>query len=517
LGQLALGARRAGLALALPPLALGVVVVVALLGPNRIGILAQLIDPGVLAALLGLQLALLAWRLASVGDAFRRGRGATRGKGAAVTALALALVLVPSGYAAYLTETAREASQDVFSPSGQVWAPTGRQLFEPDDDFGVAPTAGATASPEPSPTEGPSRYTVLLIGVDWGPGRTTFLTDTMIVASLDPAAGAVEMLSVPRDLVDVPLPDGRVFRGKINSLVAYAEHNLRKFPGADSGQSVLAAAIQQLLGLQIDGWAQVNLPNFVSVIDAIGGINVTVENGFCDARYREYGFNGFAIGEGRYHLDGEGALAYARIRKAAGESDFTRAARQAQVIVAARDRIVAGGFLADPGKFIRSMGKLVSTSIEPAALAELAEPAAGIARDHIFQKILTYPNIHYVAGDPRGWIVVPDLPRIERLVARVFPPVGTLPVGIDPMPEEGDGPARKKLPAVDCYVPKSTPAPTPTPSPSPTLSDEPSGPPPPSPSGSPTPSPSGSPAPSPSGSPAPTPTAAPSGPSPSAS
>ena len=50
--------------------------------------------------------------------------------------------------------------------------------------------------------------------------------------------------------------------------------------------------------------------------------------------------NGFSISPGRYHFDGQHALAYARIRKAAGESDFTRAARQQEVIAALRDRLV---------------------------------------------------------------------------------------------------------------------------------------------------------------------------------
>ena len=140
----------------------------------------------------------------------------------------------------------------------------------------------------------------------------------MIVASLDPVAGAVSMVSVPRDLVDLPLPDGRVFRQKVNGLVSYANRFPGKFPGATSGQAVLAAGLGKLLGVRIDGWAQVNLPGFVRVIDAIGGVDVTVRRALCDARYDEYGFtNGFAINPGRYHLNGEKALAYARIRKSA--------------------------------------------------------------------------------------------------------------------------------------------------------------------------------------------------------
>lgn len=452
--------------LALPPLVLVALAIGALASPDRLNRLAVLVDPNVIAAILVLEGAIVVWRLAAVADAFRRGRGRTRERGATLTALALVLVLVPSAYAAYLTEVAREAALTVFTPIAAPWKPVGRTPVD-DDDFTALPT-DALPSVEPS-VQPAGRFTVLLIGVDSGPDRSTFLTDTMIVASLDPVAHAVSMISVPRDMVDVPLPDGRAFRQKINSLVAYANTYPHKFPGATSGQAVLAAALGTLLDIQINGWAQVNLPGFVKVIDAIGGVDVTVRNSFCDARYDEYGFNGFAINPGRYHLDGEGALAYARIRKAYGENDFTRAARQGEIVVAARDRIVDGGFLTDPAGFIEAIGKLVQTSLEPSDFSDYADEAAGIGRDHIYRAVITYPLVHGgAAGDPRGSILVPRLNRIRELAARAYPAAGTLPVGLETIPEDADGPTKTKLPRVTCYVPKPTPRPTAKPTPAPT-------------------------------------------------
>jgi hypothetical protein len=69
-----------------------------------------------------------------------------------------------------------------------------------DDDFGTDP------QPSTQPSEPPTlgRFTVLLLGVESRPNRAEALTDTMIVASLDPISGAVSMVSVPRDLVDAP-------------------------------------------------------------------------------------------------------------------------------------------------------------------------------------------------------------------------------------------------------------------------------------------------------------------------
>ena len=99
-------------------------------------------------------------------------------------------------------------------------------------------------------------------------------------------------------------------------------------------------ALGTLLNSTIDHFAQVNLGGFVRVVDTLGGIDVDVADGFCDPTYDEYGFTaGFAISAGRHHLNGNQALAFARVRKAAGESDFTRAARQQEVLSGIRDAV----------------------------------------------------------------------------------------------------------------------------------------------------------------------------------
>jgi hypothetical protein len=216
--------------------------------------------------------------------------------------------------------------------------------------------------------------------------------------------------------------------------------------------------------VQIDGWAQVNLPGFVKVIDAIGGVDVTVRDSLCDYRYREYGFNGFAITPGRWHLDGEAALAYARIRKSAGENDFTRAARQGEIVVAARDRVVQGGFLTDPSAFIGAMGELLETSVDPATIGTYLPDAIGITRDHMYRAVIQYPLVHGNPGDPRGSVLIPRLDLIADLATRAFPPAGTLPTGLETIPEDSDDPTKTNLPRLFCSAPKPTPTPSVAPS-----------------------------------------------------
>jgi polyisoprenyl-teichoic acid--peptidoglycan teichoic acid transferase len=478
LGQAAAGARRTAFVLALPPLVLAVLGIGALASPDRLTRLALLIDPSVIAAVLGIEVALLAWRLGAVADAFRRGDGSIGGRASVLTAIGLLFVLVPSVYAAYLTEVAREAASQVFSaaepPEG--WHPG--TTPPPDPDFGYYGTPAPSA-----PDVG--RFSVLFIGADSGPGRDHALTDTMIVASLDPVANTVSMLSFPRDTVDVPLPDGRIYHGKINTLVSFVRNNPNFFPGAPSGETVLADSLGAMYGVQVNGWVEVNLPGFVDVVDSLHGIDVSVHDAFCDPTYHDYGYpNGFAIGTGRYHFNGDQALAYARVRKADGESDFTRAARQQEVIVALRDRVVSGGFVSDPVGFIKSFGDLVRTNLKPHDLLPYVDAASRITRDHIYRDVVTYPLIRYVAGDPRGWIVVPVLDKIAALGAEAYPPAGTLPTKLDTIPPD-DGTPKKSGPTT-CQA-----APTPPPTPGPSIS--PSG----QPSDAPSPAPTETPAPTP--------------------
>ena len=483
LGHLVAGRRKWALILALPVLVVAAVVVVAVLGESLASLAARLFDPVVLGALLGLQVLLVLWRLGALAAV----RQITPLRATAQTlvagAVAVAIVLLPQLWVAGLTLDVRDSASEVFAPvdEGGAWVPdaTAPPVASDDPDFGVEaspseslePSESTSASPSPSPTPAVPRVNALLIGVDSGRATIhTFLTDTMIVASLDPVGKTVSMVSVPRDMVDVPLPDGRTYRGKINGLVSYVNHHPGKFPGAKDGQSVLAAALGQLLGLKIDRWAQVNLPGFVSLVDAVGGINVSVTDSFCDPHYTEFGIQGFNITPGRYHFDGEHALAYARIRKAAGESDFTRAARQQEVIAALRDRIVKGGLLENPGKFLRGIGQTITTNIKPSFIADWIDVASKVGRKDTFRVVMGHP---YVSGgyDNRGSIQEPNLRKIRALAASLFTDPGVRPKGFDTMPAAGSGPTRTAGSRSTCGIaptPKPTPKHTPKPTPKPT-------------------------------------------------
>ncbi len=322
------------------------------------------------------------------------------------------VVVVPQVYAGYATNVAREVTDQVVPNEPETvgaWQPNAYAQGPGSRDFDF-PSSPPSPSPSASASPAVPRQNVLVIGVDQGVGRNTFLTDTMIVASLDPVAETVSMISIPRDMVDVPLPDGRSYRGKINGLLSYARHHPKDFPGSDgTGHDVLMGALGTLLGMKIDYFAQVNLGGFVRVVDSLGGVNVDVADGFCDPTYDEYGFsNGFSISAGRHHLNGNQALAFARVRKAAGESDFTRAARQQEVLSGIREAVTSGGFLRDPIGFMKAVGKTVLTNVPRELVPGLADVATRVGRTSTYRAVITHPLVRS-GYDSRGSIQLPDI------------------------------------------------------------------------------------------------------------
>jgi LCP family protein required for cell wall assembly len=474
LGHLAAGRRRRAALFGLPVIALiglGLIVVATTSLPR---LAATLFDPVVLWGLLALQVLFLVWRLLAVGTSLwdpglpRPGRA----EAAPIAAILLFAVVAPQAYAGYATEVARETADEIFAEPSPTALAGPLPSAEPDPSFLAppSPSPSATASPTPSPTPAVPRVNVLLVGVDAGVGRNTYLTDTMIVASLDPVSETVSMVSVPRDMVDVPLPDGRKFKGKINGLVSYARHHPRQFPGSDgTGFDVLRGALGELLGLQIKHHAAVNLQGFVNVINELGGINVYVARAFCDPTYDEYGFTrGFSITKGRHRLNGQQALAYARVRKASGESDFTRAARQQEVLSGIRDRIVQGGFIDDPIGLMRAIGRTITTNVPRKVLPDMADAMAKIGRQNTFRAVISSPLVSS-GFDARGSIQLPNLKRISQLSRALFPATGSQPnekyrVG------KGAGGAATSRGIGGCGAapkpkPKATPKPTPKPTP----------------------------------------------------
>lgn len=291
----------------------------------------------------------------------------------------------------------------------------------------VAAATVASGAPTPAPTEpltplpeweGSERVTVLLLGIDQrederdrqDPSRS----DTMILATFDPASGSAGMLSIPRDLF-VPIPGHG--EGKINTAHFYGE---LEQPG--SGPQLAKRTVQYNLGVHVHHYARVDFHGFERLIDAVGGVTVDVERPIKDDLYpnETYGTIRVYFPAGLQRLDGRSALRYARSRHS--ESDFGRSRRQQRVILAARDAALRLQMLPRLPQLIGILSSSVSTDLSPDKLLSLAVSARNLKTEDIVTRSIDENYVVDAYGD--GSVLLPNRPRIQTLVAEVFGDLG---------------------------------------------------------------------------------------------
>lgn len=197
---------------------------------------------------------------------------------------------------------------------------------------------------------------ILLLGTGNKNHDGANLTDTIMVASLDHDLHTVSMLSIPRDLyIEV---EGLYGGNRINSIwELWAENDIYQNGTPEeeaykNSANVFTNTIADILGIPIHYYARIDFNGFQDIVDAIGGIDVYINQDIYDPYYpAEDGtinYQTFAISAGNQHLDGETALKYVRSRKTT--SDFDRSSRQQQVLSAIKDKALSLGVLANPNK-----------------------------------------------------------------------------------------------------------------------------------------------------------------------
>jgi anionic cell wall polymer biosynthesis LytR-Cps2A-Psr (LCP) family protein len=186
----------------------------------------------------------------------------------------------------------------------------------------------------------------------------------------------------------------------------------------------LKAAIGELLGTRIHYFAAIDLAGLRQVIDTVGGVDITVERAVADPNFSDpFGVvrGGFYIDAGTHHLDGATALAYVRSRMGAGDSDFTRAARQQQVLTAIADKLSAGNILVTLPGLLDAIRDNMATDIPEERIPELAAAGQDVDLGGLERVVLEPPT--YVTPEPfsaAGYILHPDLDAIRDLGATIF-------------------------------------------------------------------------------------------------
>ena len=271
----------------------------------------------------------------------------------------------------------------------------------------------------PSPTA--DRVTFLLTGVDSGHDRAHALTDTMLVASVDRQTKQAVMLSIPRDISNFPLYSGGRFRGKINSLMSAAGNDPKRFP--DGPVLTLTREIGYLIGVPINYYAAINLDGFQKMVDLVGGVDIDNPKWINDPLYDWFdGTSGFKLSPGHHHLDGRNALAYVRSRQGVGDSDFTRAARQQQVLVALRAKLGTAALLEKLPDLLKVAAKTIRTDFPPGEVREYLELANDVSDKSIERHVLGPPYAVHPPNSTTGgtYTLAFDFKKLSKLSIKLF-------------------------------------------------------------------------------------------------
>jgi LCP family protein required for cell wall assembly len=419
LGHLFLGRRREAAILALPALLFAIVAIIQL-SQGALMFAASLWDDSYFLAVAGAVIVFGAWRIVAVGHAFlstSRQPWSRPRQLAFVAALVVVIVathgLFVAGTWAWYETSVTIQNNDLLglgtaSPSAATPIPTTT------DGSSLQPNAEPTAEASPTRPPNPNRITFLLVGVDWMPGRDHSVTDTMMLASLDTATGKAAMVSVPRDTANFDLYYGGKagVSFKLNTLMNAATRP--DFRSPDSPIKTLENEIGFLVGVHVDYYALISLAGLAGMIDTLGGIDVY------NARAINDNTNKIYIPAGQIHLDGATAIGYVRSREGGGDSDYTRAARQQAVLMAAKSRLLSPTGLSRIGTLLSEAGRDIATDFPLNTARNYVKGIQGITEIEgcvLGPPYAVHPDMSLSGGT---WTTILDMGRVANLSVELF-------------------------------------------------------------------------------------------------
>ncbi len=241
------------------------------------------------------------------------------------------------------------------------------------------------------------------------------LADTILVASIDKTTKKAALVSIPRDFY-IELAG---VKGKINQIY---ERGLEQRQGLDLAKQI----VSRVSGVYIDKAVVFDFNAFQHIVDTLGGVDINLAKPFREAT--QWGYE-FSLPAGNNHLSGEQALYYVRSRFST--SDFDRARRQQEVIVAIKNKAAQTSYLTNPLKITNLLSELkgdirtdfqiwdIKDVIDLAGSFNPKSPTVGHAMSNsvsnsamsngaIKTYVLTYENLLYESRTPKNeYILLP--------------------------------------------------------------------------------------------------------------
>ena len=290
---------------------------------------------------------------------------------------------------------------------GVIAAIVGLVLLQPSDEVGQAsPTPSPSSSPEPSPTATlnpdllSNRLTVLLLGLDSNEGRRAnnkgVNSDSIMLASINADQSEVTLIGIPRDMTNVPLPDGTTWEAKLNGIYAA------------QGVDGMRDAVSELLQVPIDAYVTIDMGDLSDMVNAVGGVTVNPHAPLEDAHLELH------MDPGRQQINGKKANGYVRTRL---DTDYARAARQQEVLLQIVQKLVDPETDVDIPQLLDALHSF-DTDLSLSDMPTFVELARRAQDADITGQVLN-PDDGFITdegdfGDGRGYVLIPDIEKMRQ-------------------------------------------------------------------------------------------------------
>lgn len=186
-------------------------------------------------------------------------------------------------------------------------------------------------------------------------------SDVNILAVVNPTTKRVALINTPRDYyVDLAGTDSK---DKLTHAGLY-------------GVETSMATLGNLYGIQVDHYIRIDFSGFISIIDAVGGVDVYSDQAFTSVGSPGY-YDPTTFAEGWNHLDGKSALAFARERHAFASGDIQRGINQMKVIDAMANKLKSPTVLMSFSKLMDAVSNCFVTSLSQEQISALVRMQLG--------------------------------------------------------------------------------------------------------------------------------------------
>jgi LCP family protein required for cell wall assembly len=259
------------------------------------------------------------------------------------------------------------------------------------------------------------RSNLLILGLDRRPEEGYAVrSDTILLTTIYPPDARIGLLSIPRDLyVGIPGHGDN----RINTAHFWGENDA---PG--SGPTLAMQTVALNFGVEVHHYVRVDFGGFRAVVDAVGGVDVDVERGIVDDAYptADYGTIRIEIPAGPQRMDGETALRYVRTRH--DSSDFDRARRQQQILIALARRLLEPEVWPRLPAFYLAVMNNVDTDLTGKDLVLMAPTLYRAGPDGIEHHIIDHEMTQSWTTSNGGAVLLPRWEMIDPVIQELFGP-----------------------------------------------------------------------------------------------